>query len=184
VIEVIKEFLLEDIKAIELENDWINLDVVYASPQGIYGLVEIETEEELANQWEACSYELATRVQAKLPESLDNLRWDIYLIFLVRGNTSPLLRKLIENDRRFFKKIVVTKDEVNLNRLPFMFNFITHDAAKGSFIHQEYMFLNSLKSVLSQKAIDLLGEIFFENGEKLNSEDIYQLLKQTGDVVK
>jgi hypothetical protein len=155
---------------------------VYASTQGIYAFVEIDNEEELTNRWEDCSYELATRVQAKLPNSIDNLRWDIYLIFFVNGTTTPLLRKLIENDRRFFKKIVFTNNELNLNRLPFMFDFIKHIENKGNIIFQDSMFLESLRGVLSENAINLLGESFFKNGEKLDSEGIYQILKQAEDV--
>ncbi|WP_420489008.1 ABC-three component system middle component 1, partial [Neobacillus vireti] len=83
----------------------MNINSVIASPKGIYGFVEFETEDELIQKWEDCSYELSTKVQAKLSEHLDNLRWDIYLILIVNSNISPLSRKVIENDRKFFKKI-------------------------------------------------------------------------------
>ncbi|MBW3111596.1 hypothetical protein KYJ26_07130 [Bacillus sp. MCCB 382] len=183
-INLIKDFLVEELRAIELENDWINIDVVYASTQGIYGFVELENEVELTARWEECSYELATRVQAKLPNSIDNLRWDIYLIFLVNDITSPLQRKLIENDRRFFRKIVIPNNEVNLNRLPFMFDFIKQFQSKRLVIHQEKMFLNSLKSVLPESATRLLGESFFQNGEEIDSDGIYQLIKKAEGVFK
>lgn len=180
-INLVKKILKEK-NAIEIERKWINLDKVYIFPQGIIGLAEFENYEYLERNWESCALELATKVQGKLPDSIDHLRWDIYLILFVNSDTTTLLRKKIENDRRFFKKIVINNKEIDTNRLPFVFEFnsLTKDSSK--IIHQESMFFDSLKNTLSQSSKNLFGNDFFRTAQDYNSTDIYNLLKYKKDV--
>lgn len=181
-IDLINNYLLDEIKAIKVERDWIKINSVYAAKQGIYGFVEYQTEQELIENWESCSYELATKIQARLPESIDNLRWDIYLIYLLNDSISPLIRKIIENDRRFFKKIVMSKKEMDLNRLPFMFDFSSKKDNVETVIHQDKIFLESLNNLLSEKGRRVLGEKLFELDDKFDSDKIYQVLNQKEEV--
>ncbi|ANU26319.1 ABC-three component system middle component 1 [Planococcus versutus] len=179
-INLVKEILKEK-NAIEIEKKWINLDEVYILPQGIFGLVELRDTEELENKWESCALELATKVQGRLSDSFDYLRWDIYLILFVNSDTPTLVRKIIENDRRFFKKIVINNRESDTNRLPFVFDFSTPPNDSSLIIHQESMFLDSLKNILPHSVKKIFAEDFFENGPEYESIDIYKLLKNKKD---
>ncbi|MEH7274707.1 hypothetical protein, partial [Neobacillus vireti] len=87
----------------------------------------------------------------------------------------------------FFKKIVISNNEVELHRLPFMFDNMKNknrETETDVIIHQEDMFLESLKNLLSDQAREMFGSDFFVNGDKFGSEEIYQLLKQNKGVVK
>ncbi|WP_371747643.1 ABC-three component system middle component 1 [Terribacillus sp. DMT04] len=178
-INAIKRILEDELNAIEIKKSWSSLNNVYATPQGIYGLVEFANIEKMENEWENCAAELATRVQAQLQNGIDNLRWDIYLIMLVDNNIPTLLRKVIENDRRYFKKIVINSRELDLNRLPFIFDFNITSIGAELLIQQESMFLKSLRNTLSDKSKKVFGEEFFDNGQNYSSVDIYNLLNQT-----
>lgn len=109
--EVIEYFRKKD-TFIEFQNTELNLlKFVFGSPQQIFGIASIENENSLKSDWEKVSQEFAVRIQSQLVESLYNLKWDMYLILVVQTDIENIeFCKHIENDRMYFKKIVIAKN--------------------------------------------------------------------------
>ena len=94
--------------------------------------------------------------------ALHDLRWDMYLVLAVaEGAVSDLLRKTIENDRLYFRKLVLAPDDTpHFDRLP----FVRIEPGQELVLFQESEFLEQLKARLSPAAVERLGEAFFANG--------------------
>ncbi|MFE5365776.1 ABC-three component system middle component 1, partial [Bacillus cereus] len=93
------------------------LDYLYVSHQGIYGLKTFKNVEELKKDWEYVQLEFATKIQRKLSGGVSDLRWDMYLVFYIEDEISINTRKIIENDKTFFRKLIITPNEIIENKL-------------------------------------------------------------------
>ncbi|MBL0389484.1 hypothetical protein JJB07_23340 [Tumebacillus sp. ITR2] len=154
------------------------LQAVYASPEQIYGVAVFGTEEEMQEGWEHAAEELSIQVQGQLKGRLTSLRWDMYLLlFVTDSNVRENVRKLIENDRMFFRKIVLTADDNLEECLPFSFLSPTEGGLRGLTLFGEEQFLQEFKTKLSSKAVERLGAKFFAHG----AEDWQTLKALLGD---
>ena len=160
------EFLL-------IEKEWQFLDNVYVSHKSIFGLKHFETIEQLMNEWERCQTEFASRVQGKLKHNYDGYRWDMYLVIYVDEELNLIDRKYLENDRLYFRKIVISKSEIVEERLPFR---LTYTDSFNSFLFAHDHFLAKLKEQLSEDVIRRLDEDFFNVGNQLSEEQIFNLI--------
>lgn len=150
------------------ENEYIKLDQlkfnylneVRVSPEQIYGLVQYETEAELRGNWEKAADELAVKLQSRLSKELHMLKWDVYLIVIITQNQiDTSYRKLIENDRHYFRKIVITKsDAPYINRIPFVLD-LTSD--KELLIFNDNEFFEEFRKCLKQSTLSKLPGDFF-----------------------
>ncbi|PEB61978.1 hypothetical protein COM86_21705 [Priestia megaterium] len=155
------------------EIDFACLDSVYASPEQVYGIAIYENEEQLLENWEEAADELAVKVQSRLTGELMPLRWDMYLILLVkqheiRANT----RKKIENDRQYFRKILLSeKDYPFSHKLPLILDI---KPSNKFILFDDHHFLEELKQYLSTGTIERIGQGFFEG--EYDQEDLYRML--------
>lgn len=138
------------------------VQAVYASPEQVFGIAVFPTEDHLRQGWKLATDELASQVQSRFSGALHDLRWDMYLVLAVaEGAVSDLLRKTIENDRLYFRKLVLAPDDTpHFDRLP----FVRIEPGQELVLFQESEFLEQLKARLSPAAVERLGEAFFANG--------------------
>ena len=144
--------------------DLQSVQSVYASPEQVFGIAVYPTADHLRHGWEFATDELASQVQSRLNGALQDLRWDMYLVLAVADGAVPdLLRKTIENDRLYFRKLVLAPDDAPLfDRLPFQ----RIEPGQEVALFQEAEFLEQLKRRLSPAAAARLGEAFFAHGTK------------------
>ncbi|KAB7665555.1 ABC-three component system middle component 1 [Bacillus sp. B1-b2] len=137
------------------------IDRVYASPEQIFGIASFETEEQLLDNWEKSADELAVKIQGRLNGDLRDLKWDIYLILFVQQyDILTINRKVIENDRQYFKKIILTmKDHPFSQKLPLTLEIQLEDEL---IVFNDFHFLQELKNHLETDVIERIGSGFFE----------------------
>lgn len=177
-IDILISYLLNENEGVKIEKHWSYIDDVIATPMGIYGFKTIKDEIELKTHWLNCSYELSTKVQANLLEELDDFRWDIYLLFYVEEKVSTTARKLIENDRKFFRKIVLNNSDKDKQRIPFMFSNQKYlGIQEENFYLENSVFFEELKGKLESSKIQELGDDFFKLNN-LSSDRLFLLLKE------
>lgn len=123
------------------------LDYVFATPQQIYGISIFENKNEVEKEWMNVSQEFAVRVQSQLNEELYNLKWDMYLILIIKDKVNDTeLRKKIENDRMFFKKFVFSEDVADYEfQLPIRLSIQNSDELRT---FSDYEFLNELNKII------------------------------------
>ena len=156
-------------KFTEIDFDYIN--VVYGSPEQLYGISIYENEQQLIENWEHAADELAVKIQGRLSGQLKPLKWDMYLILLVQAEEIKVdIHKKIENNRLYFKKIILTKkDYPFVNKIPLNIQI----KQENEFIlFNDFHFLQELKSYLSPTTIERVGNDFFEGN--FTSEEFYQ----------
>lgn len=143
------------------EEEGSPFDGFFASAEQLYVIVQMQDEEHLLAAWEKTAEEVAVTVQSRLSGPWDDLRWDLYLLFLVDGQVSAGGRKRIENSRRFCRKLVLTaEDRPFAGRLPL---FLELQAPEGV-LFTEGDFLRELRNCLPDRAVRRLGERFFAAG--------------------
>lgn len=164
-----------------VEIEFAYLDAVYASPEQVYGVAVFQNERQLQDGWERASDELAVKLQSRLKGQLKPLRWDLYLILLItEEEVADVLRKKIENDRHYFRKIVLTprdrtpEDRPYADRLPFFLDIMPTEDKFLMF--GDVQFLQELEFHLSQGAVQRLGRGFFEG--EIDDEALDRLLVQ------
>ncbi|BBH24051.1 hypothetical protein Back11_53960 [Paenibacillus baekrokdamisoli] len=160
--------MIEEIARFFEENEYIKLNqlkfnylnAVYVSTEQIYGFVHFETEAELRENWEKAADELAVKLQSRLNKELHMLKWDVYLIVMISQNQiDTSYRKLIENDRHYFRKIVITKNDAPyINRIPFVLD-LTSD--KDLLIFNDNEFYEEFRECLKQATLSKLPQDFF-----------------------
>jgi len=156
-----------------INKEWQFLDFVYVSNKSIYGLKEFDTIDNLEDEWESCQMEFATRIQARLEDSYDGFRWDMYLIFFINEEVSSITRKHIENNRMYFRKIVISHNEIIEERLPFILSF---NDSFNAFIYGHNHFLLKLEEELTNQEIGKIGRDFFSSENNHSEEEIYNLI--------
>ncbi|PEB50584.1 hypothetical protein CON65_18315 [Bacillus pseudomycoides] len=156
-----------------LENlDLKYLDKVFVSNQGIYGIKVFKKVHDLLMDWEHAQSEFATKFQRKLSGIVDDLRWDMYLVLYIDEEISVAHRKSIEKNKMFFRKIILTPNEILGSSLSFILDI---PQKEGDFIFNHAQFLDQLKSELQEESLHKLGEDFFNNGKKYSEQEIYKL---------
>lgn len=160
--------MIEEIIRVFEENEYIKLNqlkfnylnAVCVSPEQIYGFVQFETEAELRENWEKAADELAVKLQSRLIKELHMLKWDVYLIIIISQNQiDTSYRKLIENDRHYFRKIVITKNDAPyINKIPFVLD-LTGD--KKLLIFNDNEFFEEFRECLKQTTLSKLPQDFF-----------------------
>ncbi|WP_165999292.1 ABC-three component system middle component 1 [Bacillus sp. Cs-700] len=156
-----------------IKKEWQFLDSVYVSHKSIFGLKHFDTLDQLMNEWERSQTEFASRVQGRLKNNYDGYRWDMYLIMYVNEDINPLDRKYIENDRLYFRKIVISKSEIIEERLPFK---LTYNESFDTFLFGHQHFLTNLKEQLPAEVTNRLDEGFFEIANQLSEEQIFSII--------
>ena len=159
--EVIEYFREKD-AFFEFENMEFNLlKFVFSSPQQIFGIAVFEDEDSLRRDWEKVSQEGAVKVQSQLVASLYNLKWDMYLILVNQTNIVDMeLCKHIENDRMYFKKIVIAKNLEKFHRkLPIELEVENSEQLE---VFSDKQFLEELKKVVSTEVANRLDFDIYE----------------------
>ena len=150
------------------------IQAVFASPEQLYAIVTCATEAELGQRWESAAEQVAVTVQSRLSGRLADLRWDIYLLFVVEeGAAGPGLRKQIENNRRYCRKIVLTAEDRPLTaRLPL---FLEVQESQQGVLFDEGDFLKELRACLPEQVAARLGDDFFAKGMRETAELVKRL---------
>lgn len=149
--------------------DFSYLNAVYISPEQVYGFIQFETEEELRRIWEKASDELAVKLQSRLVKELKMLKWDVYLIITVTQNQiDTSYRKLIENDRHYFRKVVITENDFPYkDKVPFVLE-LTND--NELLIFNDNEFFDQFRGCLQESTLNKLPIEFFK--ADLNAEQL------------
>lgn len=105
--------LISQIKKLDDFYEFQNIHIEYiqyilASQDRLFGISYMQSEEVLKSNWLDVSQSFALNVQSLLNDTLYEFKWDMYLVFVLNAGVSEDLQKKIENDRRFFKKIVIS----------------------------------------------------------------------------
>ncbi len=160
--------MIEEILGFFETNEFIKLDqlhfnylnAIYVSPEQIYGFIQFDNEDELRGGWEKAADELAVKLQSRLTQELKMLKWDIYLIIAVmQDQIDTSFRKLIENDRHYFRKIVITKNDAPyINRIPFVLDLTSN---KELLIFNDNEFFEEFRECLKQSTLSKLPQDFF-----------------------
>ncbi|MBK5503249.1 hypothetical protein JFT97_01450 [Bacillus sp. TH12] len=145
---------------------------IFGSPQQIFGITVFEDENSLQRDWEKVSQEFAVRVQSQLVESLYDLKWDMYLILVVQKNIEDIeLCKRIENDRMYFKKIVIAENLGDLKRkIPVELELENSDQLE---VFSDIQFLEELRKVVSSEVALRLD---FNLYEKLSITEVNNMI--------
>ncbi|WHY84011.1 hypothetical protein QNH39_15100 [Neobacillus novalis] len=170
--KVIEYFRKKDI-FIEFQNIELNLlKFVFSSPQQIFGIAVFEDEDILQRDWEKVSQEFAARIQSQLVASLYNLKWDMYLILVIQTNIEDIeLCKHIENDRMYFKKIVIARNLEEFQRkLPIELELDNSDQLE---VFSDKQFLDELKKVVPS---EMANRLDFGIYEKQSIEEANNLI--------
>ena len=147
---------------IEFKNIELDLlEVVFCSPQQIFGIARFKDEESLRRYWEKVSHEFAVRVQSQLVASLYNLKWDMYLILVIQNSIKDIeLCKQIENDRMYFKKIVISSDLKEFQRkLPIELELKNSDQLE---VFSDNQFLEELRKIIPLELANRLDILLYE----------------------
>lgn len=138
-----------------------HLAAVYGTPQQLFAIAAFPSEQELEAGWQQVAHEVAYKIQGRLQGEFDELRWDLYLVLLVTDSSvRPEMRKKIENDQRYFRKLVLAaEDHPFTDRLPF--RFVVKEQEQ-MLLFEERQFLQELRGCLSERAVERLGADFFE----------------------
>ncbi|MCR6784045.1 ABC-three component system middle component 1 [Bacillus thuringiensis] len=170
--QVVKYFRKKE-KFIEFQN--IELDLlkfIFGSPQQIFGITVFEDESSLQRDWEKVSEEFAVRIQSQLVASLYDLKWDMYLILVVQKNIEDIeLCKHIENNRMFFKKIVLAENLGDLKRkLPIELELENLDQLE---VFSDSQFLKELKKVVPS---EVASKFDFSLYERLSITEVNNMI--------
>lgn len=142
------------------------VDAIYGSSKQIYSIKTFKTQKQLIEEWGKSENETAVKIQSRLEGALKGLQWDIYLVLVVNEVCDPVVQKAIENDRNFFRKILLTKEnQPFIDYLPFALNIDQNEGS--SLVFNDFEFLTELKELLSLETINRLGNEYFlgQNGE-------------------
>jgi hypothetical protein len=161
-----------------------HLHAVYASRQHLFAVAGYAGEAELLQNWNRAAHQLAFKVQRNMPLELDALRWDMYLLLFVDAEAvSAEVQKQIENNRFYFRKIVLTRadlaDEAFLrDRLPLWFGVELEAVRPTAVWFEEAHFLRRLAECVDEDAAAQLGANFFADGVQ-DADDLLRLLGES-----
>lgn len=166
-----------------------HVEAIYASPQHLFAIASYRSEAELLQNWSRAAHMLAFKVQRNMPLALDALRWDMYLLLVVEAEqVSAEVQKLIENNRFYFRKIVLSRDELEeeavlCDRLPLLFQEDQLEVAEeraSTLWFEERHFLQKLAESVGEEQVEQLGADFFLKGAR----DRDELLARLGESVQ
>ena len=154
-----------------------HIDGLYFSQQQIYGISCYGSESQMANQWERAAYQFAYRVQNQMPGELDDLRWDMYLILYADEPVSYALKKRIEANRFFFRKIVLTQADLDrlAERLPLGFAITAQEQWRDRLWFDDRHFLRQWQSCVKEGTRERLLQALFQHGAD-SAESLVQAL--------
>ena len=167
---------------IKFKNMKLNfLAEVFGSPQQIFGIAIYDNENLLRENWERAGTEFAVNIKSQLVGPLHNLKWDMYLILVVESNVKNIeLCKQIENDRMYFKKIVLAENLEEFHRkLPIELKLENSDQLE---FFSDKQFLVELKKSVSPEVAEKLDLTIFENYsiDEANATIFLELNKSKG----
>lgn len=146
-----------------------HIDALYFSAKQIFAIVSYDSPSSLENNWERAAYQFAYRVQNQLPSELDDLRWDMYLVLFVDAQEiSNALKKRIESNRFFFRKIIITSSDLNrlTEKLPLDFQTkLPEHQLERLWFHDRH-FLEQWQSCVQQSTKDQLNKALFQADEQ------------------
>ncbi|OAS23686.1 ABC-three component system middle component 1 [Paenibacillus oryzisoli] len=154
-----------------------HIDELYFSAQQIYGISCYESESQMAKQWERAAYQFAYRVQNQMPRELDDLRWDMYLVLYVDEIISNELKKRIESNRFFFRKIVLTHADLERlsEKLPLGFSINVQDQWPERLWFDDRHFLMQWQACVKGSTRERLDQALFQRGNN-SAESLIQAL--------
>ncbi|MDQ6421936.1 hypothetical protein RB620_21130 [Paenibacillus sp. LHD-117] len=144
-----------------------HIDALYISMQNIYGIACYESQAQLASLWERAAYQLAYRVQNQLPGELDDLRWDMYLVLYVdEPQINYALKKRIESNQFFFRKIVLTQADLGRlpEKFPLGFTVIVPEQRVERLWFDDRHFLSQWRSCVKESTRERLDQAMFQQG--------------------
>jgi hypothetical protein len=151
------------------QNDFV--DVIFKSDENIIvmkKLVQNINTEEIQRQVELTQSFVAAEIQNKIDTLFENddLKWNIYILFLVDFQISHFLMNQIESNRFCCKKYIVHVSTLDndsiianaiIDQIPLFAHFedeITHAAASSDTIIKEKIFQKSNQSPLARKFLE------------------------------
>ncbi|RCW52062.1 ABC-three component system middle component 1 [Paenibacillus prosopidis] len=151
---------------------------VYISDEQMYAVCIYKNLSELTSYWKEDANHIAIDVQGRLRGNLHDLRWDMYMILLLETDQIDAReKKKIENDRSYFRKIVITsRDERPEKKLPIYLELGVQD----TLLFEEKDFLMELKGILKNETVEILGSNFFESSKMQNSILLLEALLSKG----
>lgn len=151
-----------------------------------------ESEKELYDNWEVITSSIAAYYQSELDDETKEFeRWNIYIIFFVRGNVSNQLKYKIENDKFSSRKIVKDNisDSINTNLISKLISehIVNSDLDISKLDNMEQIDVNSTYSNDS-KIYQLIEnsnlKISGRNTDKEELENLYQqIIKEVKDEI-
>jgi len=157
------------------------LTQVFGSPQQIFGIAIYDNESLLRENWKKAGDEFAVNIQSQLSGPLYSLKWDMYLILVVESKVENIeLCKQIENDRMYFKKIVLAENLEEFNRkLPIELKLDNSDQLD---FFSDKQFLVELKKIVSSEVAERLDLNIYESNsiDKANDKIFLELYKSRG----
>ena len=151
-----------------------------------------ESEKELYDNWEVITSSIAAYYQSELDDETKEFeRWNIYVIFFVRGNVSNQLKYKIENDKFSSRKIVKDNmsDSINTNLISKLISehIVNSDLDISKLDNMEQIDVNSTYSNDS-KIYQLIEnsnlKISGRNTDKEELENLYQqIIKEVKDEI-
>lgn len=180
------EEVIEYLRTIEEFHEFNQLEVtslkkIFGSPKQIFAIASFDDENQLQVGWQKASEEFAVRIQSQLVDTLYNLKWDMYLVLIVESEIQDKdLSKSIENDRRFFKKIVLTKNEKNFEKkLPIELDMVNSDNLE---FFSDREFLIELKKVIKIETFNRMDFSIYEKTSlvKANEQIFLEPYKSKG----
>lgn len=160
-------------------NEYINS--VYASPEQVFAISVFSDEVSLLKGWEDAAEEVAIQIQSQLSGPYDLLRWDMYMLYWVEGpNISTEMKVRIENNRYFFRKLVLQSSDYPLsNKLPFITSYKRFQTtANEAFLFEQTDFLNELQACLSPNVAPFINKRLFQTGVNSAEELIQSLIEK------
>ena len=147
------------------------LEHIFGSPQQIFAIAVYENENLLKENWEKASNEFATSIQSQLTGTLHDLKWDMYLLLVVKSNVENIdYCKEIENNRTYFKKIILAENLEEFHRkVPIELELDNSDQV-NFFSDEQYLL--ELKKIIPSEIADKLNLTIFRNNtiEKATEE--------------
>ncbi|WP_054024820.1 ABC-three component system middle component 1 [Bacillus sp. FJAT-28004] len=144
-----------------------HIDALYFSAQQIFAVASYAAQSLLENHWERAAYQFAYRVQNQIPGELDDLRWDMYLVLFVdTQEVSNALKKRIESNRFFFRKIIITRSDLDRlsEKLPLGFQTALPEHQLERLWFHDRHFLQQWQSCVQETTNQRLNQALFQGG--------------------
>jgi len=98
------------------------------------------------------------------------------LLLYVNEELSSTDRKYIENNRFYFRKILISRSELIEERLPFI---LSYDDSFDTFLFGHDHFLTNLEEQLPEDILVSLNKNFFSKASQMTEDDIFNFMQES-----